>query len=731
MTEISFPRQQARTRRFSLGVPKSFVISPDGSRVVFLRTRSGTDPTGCLFEAAGGRGANGQEWECRTLVDPSSLLSGEPAGELDSLPAEERARRERARETGGGIVRFSCDDRLSVAVFDLAGRLFAVELATGETRQVPARSPVLDPRLDPTGRLVAYVSEGSLRLVGLDGSADRYVLETDGPDVTYGLAEFVAAEEMDRSEGYWWAPDGTALLVARVDNGAVQWRYISDPSTPSAPPVPVRYPAAGTPNADVALEIARVDDVTAAEPGAAGARPIPVSWDRSEFEYLVTADWSSHGLLIVVESRDQGRLQLLEVDTASGRTSPLREESDPKWVDIVGGVPSRLSDGSVIWAASNKGSKALVVDGDVVTEPDLHVRRVLGHDAGVVLFAASRDQDPASVLAFTWSAANGVEQVSTATAGVEGAWRAGGTTVLARSALAEAGTAITILREGRAVGRIGSVAETPVVTPSVQLCRVGALQLSTGVLFPAGHKRGSALLPVLLDPYGGPHFQRVVATSQRWLESQWWADQGFCVVVTDGRGTPGRGDDFERAIYRDVAGPVLADQVEALHAVAEEHEDLDLSRVAIRGWSFGGYLAALAVLRRPDVFHAAVAGAPCTEWRLYDTHYTERYLGMPQDEAAVYDATSLLTDARRLERPLLLIHGLADDNVAVANTLQFSSALLAAGRTHSTLLLSGVTHMTTQEEVAENLLLLELEFFRAALTAPAHPERRAAGAGPV
>ncbi len=160
---------------------------------------------------------------------------------------------------------------------------------------------------------------------------------------------------------------------------------------------------------------------------------------------------------------------------------------------------------------------------------------------------------------------------------------------------------------------------------------------------------------------------------------------------------------------------VLDDQVEGLQLAALELPRLDLSRVAIRGWSFGGYLAALAVLRRPDVFHAAVAGAPVTEWRLYDTHYTERYLGDPNDNAVVYNQSSLLPDAHLLTRPLMLIHGLADDNVVAAHTLQFSSALLAAGRAHEVLPLSGVTHMTPQEVVAENLLHLQLDFMRRAL----------------
>jgi dipeptidyl-peptidase 4 len=199
------------------------------------------------------------------------------------------------------------------------------------------------------------------------------------------------------------------------------------------------------------------------------------------------------------------------------------------------------------------------------------------------------------------------------------------------------------------------------------------------------------------------------------LQSQWLADQGFAVVVADGRGTPGRGTEWEKAIHRDLATPVLEDQVDALHAVAEANPDLDLDRVAIRGWSFGGYLAALAVLRRPEVFHAAVAGAPVTDWRLYDTHYTERYLGQPGEDEEAYRRSSLLEDAASLSRPLLLIHGLADDNVVAAHTLRLSRALLEAGRPHTVLPLSGVTHMTPQEVVAENLLLLQVAFLREAL----------------
>ncbi len=251
--------------------------------------------------------------------------------------------------------------------------------------------------------------------------------------------------------------------------------------------------------------------------------------------------------------------------------------------------------------------------------------------------------------------------------------------------------------------------------PQPDLFPAGSRQIRTALLLPSWHRPGAAPLPVLLDPYGGPHAQRVLAAQSAFQTSQWLAEQGFAVLVADGRGTPGRGPDWDRAVWHDLAGPVLEDQITALYAAAERHPDLDLSRVAIRGWSFGGYLAALAVLRRPDVFHAAVAGAPVTDWALYDTHYTERYLGDPRQDPGPYETCSLIPGAAKLSRPLLLIHGLADDNVVVAHTLRLSGALLAAGRPHNVLPLSGVTHMTPQEEVAENLLLLQVDFLYQAL----------------
>jgi dipeptidyl-peptidase-4 len=271
-----------------------------------------------------------------------------------------------------------------------------------------------------------------------------------------------------------------------------------------------------------------------------------------------------------------------------------------------------------------------------------------------------------------------------------------------------------VQRRGEDVGTLRSFAEEPLLVAKPRFLVGGARELRTAVLTPGGAEPDGPL-PVLLDPYGGPHFGRVMKVGMSFLESQWFADQGFAVVVIDGRGTPGRGPGWEREVYRDLADSVLQDQVDGLLAAVEAFPFLDLERVAIRGWSFGGFLAAMAVLRRPDVFHAAVSGAPVTDGELYDTHYTERYLGMPDTDVEAYARYRLLDDAPNLRRPLLLIHGLADDNVYVANTLRLSKALMEAGRFHSVIPLSGITHAPSQPEVAENLLLLQVRFLREAL----------------
>jgi dipeptidyl-peptidase-4 len=690
-TTDSFPRQHARTRRFSLGAPGRFAVAADGSRVAFLRSRAGDDPVGCLWVVDV---ATGDE---RLVFDPQELAVESEA----HVSQAERDRRERARENLTGVTAFAANRDLRIASLVVGGGILVAGLETGDTRAFVSAPAPFDPRPDPTGRRLAYVSGGALHVIDLEDHTDVVLVEDPDPDVHWGLAEFVAAEEMERDRGFWWAPDGERLIGARVDDRSVRTWYIASPVDPAAPPRAVRYPQAGTDNAIVTLAIF----------SPAGGSPVEVTWDREAFPYFVRVGWDAHGPFAYVMSRNQQHAQVLRIDPASGGTSAAGTVDGSPWLHVVDGVPARLADGRLVMTRDEPETRRLTIGGEPVSPAGLQVVEVLDVSDDDVLFVAT--DEPTERHVWRWSEASGVERL-TEEPGVHTAVRGGGTTVFVSAPLDADVALATLCREDGTSVKLASHAERPVLTASPSLVQLGERALRAAVLTPGG-VNPTEPLPVLLDPYGGPHHNRVRASAMAFLESQWLADQGFAVLVADGRGTEDRGPAWEWEIHENVAEVVLQDQVDALHAAAERFPFMDLDRVAIRGWSFGGYLAALAVFRRPDVFHAAVAGAPVTDWRLYDTFYTERYLGHPGENPDVYERNSLLADAAKLDRPLLLIHGLADDNVYVANTLRLSRSLTEAGRPHAVLPLSGITHAPRKEEVAENLLLLQVRFLIDAL----------------
>ena len=698
----SFPRQYARTQRLTLGEPRNLTVTTDGSRVIFARSRGGADPVNCLWAADVPTG------EETLLVDPTALMAEVAVDDAD-LPPEERARRERMREGAGGITGYALDRDATRVTFSLAGQLFVGDLATtgaASTRHLDVPGPVFDPHLSPGGTHIAYVRGRELWVTDVAGDARRVAGPADGDadTVSWGSADFVAAEEMNRFRGFWWSPDGTTIATCRVDDAPVQVWHISNPAEPGTPPNAVRYPAAGTPNPEVSLHLCPVD----------GGVPVEVVWDRDAFEYLAKVNWNPNGLAITVLSRSQRDLEVRTVDPANGVTRAVFTDHDDAWVELVPGTGSLVDVDTPVVCADRDGARRLLIGDDIVSPAEIQVRSVVDASAEAVVVTGNPLDDASVQHVYRWTSTGGFVALTDGL-GVNAA-AVGGDTVVLRSATVDEPGARWRLPDG---ATLASQAERPLVRPNVRVRPHTASTPTTAVLLP--HDHDGTPLPVLLDPYGGPHAQRVVRSHNAFCASQWFADQGFAVVVADGRGTPGRGTGYERAVLHDLAAGVLDDQVAALHAAAEQHPELDLGRVAIRGWSFGGYLSALAVLERPDVFHAAVAGAPVTEWRLYDTCYTERYLGDPNERPEVYDANSLLPLAPKLTRPLLLIHGLADDNVVAAHTLQLSQALLAAGRPHEVLPLVGVTHMTPQEIVAENLLLHQLEFLRRSLAdAPAN-----------
>ena len=691
----SFPRQNARTLRFTLGRPRSFSVSPDGATVLFVRSASGTDRSGGLWRWTASDGEV-------QLVDPGALL----AGTDERLSAEERARRERAREAAGGIVNYSVDRQFNCVAFTLSGRLFVTDVSEVSTRELQVAgtgSAVIDPRIDPTGTHIAFVSNNRLWVIAVaDGELRAVSPEESGGTASWGTADFISAEELERSRGFWWSPDGDRLLAQRTDEEHVTTWYVTNAADPGAPPMAQRYPAAGTPNPSVSLAIFDV-----------AGQMTPVALPTSS-EYIATVSWTQWGPPIVATiDRAQQTMTWVAIDSDSGATRLVRSVSNEQWVDVVPGSGAWDSAGRLLTVEVVDDDYALCADGARISPTGVHVRVVSDVGDDDVLVAGSSDAGSQQV----WVVSADRSDCVSPERGWHGGVRGGDTLVLVSADLDHRLPTATIRAASSAVELL-SLADEPLIEPRVYLLPEAVGRPRVAVLLPRGHEPGTGTLPVLMDPYGGPHHASVTYQQAAFRESQWFADQGFAVVVVDGRGTPGS-PSWERGVRGDFATPVLEDQVVGLHAAAHTYTDLDLDKVAIRGWSFGGYLSALAVIDRPEVFHAAVAGAPVTDWRLYDTGYTERYLGVPDDTDAVslepYQRSSLLERAASLSRPLQIIHGLADDNVFFANSLQLSRVLVEHGRPHEVLPLSGITHMATQEEVAENLLLLQVDFLRRAL----------------
>jgi dipeptidyl-peptidase-4 len=681
----SFPRQYARTRGFNLGLPRSFSIASDGSRVAFLRTAVGEDPLASL-------------WVLDVADDRERLVHG-PDPE-DHISDEERDRRERMRESQTGVVTYAVDPALTVASFVVGDHLLLADLVDGGVRELSPAGAAFDPRPDPTGRHVAYVTGGALHAIDLEAGTDRRLAYDEDPDVHWGIAEFAAAEEMERRRGYWWAPDGSRLLACRVDDRPLQIWHIASPIDPARPPRAVRYPQAGTDNSIVTLHVLGLD----------GSRT-DVVWDRESFEYVVAVSWVEEGPpLVLVQSRDQRTVQALAIDPDTGRTEVEWEDHDDVWTHIAPGVPRWLPGGRLLTVGHRDDTRTLLIDGEPASPTGLQVDSVLSASDEVVFVAT---EEPTEQHVWRLLADGSLERVSDGE-GFFGAVAEGDLAVLVSETTDDPLPTASLLRAGEPVHTFERRAVTPVLVATPTFLSLGTRELRTAMLTPGG-REPERPLPVLLNPYGGPHWGRVERTQRAFLEDQWFADQGFVVLVIDPRGTPNRGVAWEQAVYGSYVDVALEDQVDGLHAAAERYGFLDLTKVAIRGWSYGGYLTLAAMLRKPDVFHAGISGAPVTDLSFYDTHYMERYMGTPQGNPEAYERGNVVKDAANLRGELLLIHGIADDNVYVTHALRMSKALMEAGRRHAMIPLSGITHRPIDELAAENMLNIEVEFLRRSL----------------
>lgn len=721
-------RTIVETNTFMLGRPSQPRFVADGSAILFLRSGP-RDRSSALYELDI---ASGKE---RLLVSPAQLLGGE----AETLSTEEKAARERKRISTGGFTGYEVSADGTRIRVELSGKIWIIERKTGAFWSLPIPDGVvLDPKLSPDGERVAFVRDHDLYVspVGSKASPGGEItrITTGGSaDVSHGLAEFVAQEEMGRFSGYWWSPDGTKLAYQRTDTRALERFTIADASRPERGAHTFPYPRPGRANADVQLFVTGID----------GTGTVEIGWDRAALPYLARVIWQRGApLTLYVQSRDQRTAMLLAASPA-GRTSVLLIEKDPAWINLTLGTPRWLSDGlSFLFATEREGawtlerhwpagrpasagsgrphggpSKVVVLGASSGLSQLLHVDEA----RGVVWFTGGPSPVENHVFRAPLDGGSPPVQVSPDGGEHDAIFAQGGSMFALARTTAKQPQRYTLHRAedvpasvDRAAA-IPSVAVEPAWTPNLELVppeRAGGFHAV--LIRPRGFVPGKKY-PVVLNVYGGPGFQIVHTALTTYFIPQWVADHGFIVVSIDGRGTPRRGRAYERALAGKFGSVPLEDQVAGLEALGRSHPELDLQRVGVYGWSFGGYMAALAVLKRPDVFKAAVAGAPVTAWEYYDTHYTERYLGLPEEAPAAYADASLLTHAAKLERPLLLVHGIADDNVYFAHTLQLADVLFRSRRPFELLPLVNLTHQVADPSVREALYERIVHFLGAAL----------------
>ena len=692
-----------RVARFpppGLRVAKDFRFTHDG-RFLYYLALEGDTPARVLVreEVSSGR---------HEVVGRAPGAAGD-AG----LSREEALRRERQRIQDQGITQYVLAEEADRAVYALGGDLYLVRPGSSPSRLTSTEAAELDPQLSPDGRRLAFVRDGDLHVLDLEsGAATR--LTTGATDlVRHGVAEFIAQEEMARPSGYWWSPDGSRIAFTETDESAIPAYPIVHQGQPEWDVEEHRYPFSGGRNARVRLGVV---------PAAGG----PVAWlaldDRSPDDlYLARARFGPDGSLYAqVESRDQTRLRLLRFAPPEFGSKVLLEETATTWIDLHDDFRP-LRDGRFLWSSERSGWRHLelrAADGSLVTALTAgpwEVDRLEGIDerGGLVYFTAAKD-GPLDRPVYRVPLDGGEVTRLTPEDGQHAVTFApdGRAFVDVHDSATEPPRALLRAADGR-VRRVLDANDDPEVAAlglrPPRFVTLGAEDGTTlhGALYApdgidaaaSGPVADAPRHPAIVRVYGGP---TVNSVKNAWeltadLRAQFLVRQGYVVFRLDNRGTPRRGRAFEDAIFHRLGQVEVRDQVAGARWLAAR-PFVDPDRIGVYGWSYGGYMSALLILEAPEIFKAAVVGAPVTDWDGYDTHYTERYMGTPQGNPEGYREASVLPKAARLTRPLLLIHGMSDENVHFRHTARLLNALNAAGKTYDLLVFPDERHLPRRIE---------------------------------
>lgn len=683
-------------------VPRAVKLSPDGRYVTVLRNRPDDRERYDL------RGFDRKTGGWRMLVDSKKLSSGRELSEAEKMQRE----RQRIGDLKG-IVSYEWTADSTAVLVPIDGDLILAGLDGSVRKIAGTKGGELDPSLSPKGAHVAFLRDQRLFVGPVDGSSEPKAVtpaET-AATVHWGEAEFVAQEEMNRFKGYWWSPDGARLAVERFDEAKVGTVTRAAIGADGTKTFEQRYPAAGTPNVDVSLWVI----------GADGESRVAVDLGPDKDIYLARVDWAPDGKALYVqrEDRAQSRLDMLKVDPATGKAEVLFTEVAAKgsWINLSDAYRF-LADGSLIWLSERDGFAHLyhykAGSWTQLTKGPWVVTDLLGVDqkSGRVTFVGTRDDVLApQVYAFDLKHPEKLDRLTDLAFHNSAAMdRKGQTLVVTRSADAQPPQSYLADASGKRLAWIeeNRVEGTHPYAPF--LSRHRAAQFGT---IPA--EDGTPLHWMMITPplepgkrypvfsyhYGGPHAQ-VVAKGWQGALAQAIVDKGYIYFAIDGRGSDNRGVAFESAINRAMGSVEVADQL-AGSRFLKSLDYVDPRRVSTFGWSYGGYMTLKMLEEHPGEWAAGIAVAPVTRWELYDTHYTERYLGDPNKEPKVYETSGALKDAAKISDPLMLIHGMADDNVVFENSTALIAKLQGEAVPFEMMLYPGYTHRIGGPKVSKHL----------------------------
>ena len=693
--------------------PVQLKFSPDGSRVTYLQGKTDDYNRYDLWEY------NLEDNTNRVLVDSAELFSGP-----ENLSDEEKARRERQRIFGKGILEYTWSTDGKALLFPLNGDLYYYDLASAKSKKLTNTDAFeTDARFSPKGNYVSFIREQNLYALALNSGEEIQLSQDGGGVIKNGMAEFVAQEEMSRMTGYWWSGDETKIAYTRVDESPVKEAIRNEIYADEVKLFNQRYPFTGTDNVKIQLGVVKLNNQH-------------VDWidlGKDEDIYIARAKWlkDSKTLSYQWQNRSQQTLELRFYDSESKQQKVALTENSDTWINLHFDLVFLKDKKHFVWASERDGFKHLYLyrtNGQLVrqiTSGDWAVDSLKGIDEkkGIVYFAGRKDTPLESHLYSAPLFKKGDSKRITE----EGQYH---NVVLAKdnktfidtsssvnkpksAALRKVnGEFITWLEENKLDN---SHPLTPylsnLATPEYGTLKADDGQIMHYRLFKPTNMSAGKKHPVIVNVYGGPHAQRVTNSwRSKNLYFQYMAQQGYVIFQLDNRGSYNRGKKFEDAIYKNLGDVEVSDQIKGVEFL-RTLDYVDAKRIGIYGHSYGGYMALMTMFKAGDYFTAGVSGAPVTDWALYDTHYTERYLGHPDTNAKGYEASAVFPYTDGLKGPLMIYHGMADDNVLFTHATKLFKQLQDSEKQFEMMTYPGSKHSLRGKQVQTHLHQTITNFF--------------------